>query len=120
MAMLLQRVLKGATALTALKALEMATLGGAAVLCRDDIGSLQPGKAADFVAIRLDRLEFAGAACHDPLGALVLCTPPTVDLSVINGRVVVSDGQVVGLDVEHLVARQNEIARDMVRRAHAA
>ena len=79
--------------------------------------SLEPGKAADFIGIKLDRVEFAGAACHDPLGALILCTPPNVDLSVINGRVVVRDGFIPGLDVERLVARQNEIAREMVRRA---
>ena len=117
LAMLLQRVAKGPSALTAMEALEMATLGGARVLCREDIGSLEPGKAADFIGIRLDRVEFAGGACHDPLGALVLCTPPNVDLSVINGRVVVADGQIPGMDMERLVARQNELAREMVKRA---
>jgi 8-oxoguanine deaminase len=117
LAMLLQRVAKGATALSAMEALEIATLGGAQVLRRDDIGSLEPGKAADFIGINLNRVEFAGAACHDPLGSLVLCTPPNVDLSVINGRVVVRDGQVPGIDMDRLVARQNEIAKGMVKRA---
>jgi 8-oxoguanine deaminase len=119
MALLLQRVAKGPAALSVDEALEMATLGGARVLGRDDIGSLAPGKAADFVGVRTDRLEFAGAACHDPAGALVLCSPPAVDLSVINGRVVVQDGRIPGLDLERLVARQNELAREMVRRASA-
>ncbi len=116
-ALLLQRVAKGATALTVDEALEMATLGGARVLGRDDIGSLEPGKAADLVGVRLGRLDYAGACCHDPAGALVLCRPPAVDLSVIDGRLVVQDGRIPGLDLERLIARQNELALEMVRRA---
>jgi 8-oxoguanine deaminase len=116
MAMLLQRVQKGAGALSAQEALEMATLGGAAVLGRDDIGSLSPGKAADFIAIHLDRLEYAGAG-HDPLGALLFCRPVNVDLSVINGRVVVQKGHIVGFDLERAIARQNEISQEMLKRA---
>jgi 8-oxoguanine deaminase len=116
MAMLLQRVQKGAGALSAQEALEMATLGGAAVLGRDDIGSLSPGKAADFIAINLDRLEYAGAG-QDPLGALLLCRPVNIDLSVINGRVVVEKGYIVGFDLERAIARQNEISQEMLKRA---
>jgi cytosine/adenosine deaminase-related metal-dependent hydrolase len=116
MAMLLQRVQKGGGALSAHEALEMATLGGAAVLGRDDIGSLSPGKAADFIAINLDRLEYAGAG-HDPLGTLLFCRPVNVDLSVINGRVVVEKGHIVGLDLERAIARQNKISQEMLKRA---
>jgi 8-oxoguanine deaminase len=116
MAMLLQRVQKGAGALSAQEALEMATLGGAAVLGRDDIGSLSPGKAADFIAINLDRLEYAGAG-HDPLGALLFCRPVNVDLSVINGQVVVEKGYIVGFDLERAIARQNEISQEMLKKA---
>ena len=117
MALLLQRVSKGVTALSVGEALEMATLGGARALGRDDIGSLAPGKAADLIGIDLDRLDYAGAAPHDPTGALVLCRPATVDLSIINGRVVVEDGRISHLDLERLVARHNELALEMVRRA---
>ncbi len=116
MAMLLQRVQKGAGALSAQEALEMATLGGAAVLGRDDIGSLSPAKAADFIAINLDRLEYAGAG-HDPLGALLFCRSVNVDLSVINGRVVVEKGHIVGFDLERAIARQNEISQGMLKKA---
>jgi len=115
MAMLLQRVLKGAGAMSASEALEIATLGGADVLGRDDIGVLAPGMAADFVGFDLNALEYAGAGVHDPLGALLLCAPRRCDLSVINGRVVVEDGQIAGFDMERAVARQNEIARQLVR-----
>ena len=115
MAMLLQRVQKGAGALSAQEALEMATLGGAAVLGRDDVGSLEVGQAADFIAIDLNRLEYAGA-WHDPLAALVFCTPVNVDLSLINGRIVVEGGRLVGLGLEEIVARHNRISRRMVER----
>ena len=101
-------------ALGAAEALEIATLGGASVLGRDDIGALAPGMAADFIGYRLERLDFAGAL-HDPLAALVFCTPPKVDLSVINGTVRVNDGEIVGLDVTALTRRHNEISRKMLR-----
>ncbi|MGL1381495.1 amidohydrolase family protein, partial [Vibrio parahaemolyticus] len=60
-ALLLQRVGHGPDAMTARQALEIATLGGARVLNRDDIGALAPGMAADFVAFRTDRIGMAGA-----------------------------------------------------------
>jgi cytosine/adenosine deaminase-related metal-dependent hydrolase len=101
-------------ALGAAEALEIATLGGASVLGRDDIGALAPGMAADFIGYKLERLDFAGAL-HDPLAALVFCTPPKVDLSVINGAVRVKDGEIAGLDVAALVKRHNEISRGMLR-----
>jgi len=112
-AMLLQRVMGNPNALGAQEALEIATLGGASVLGRDDIGSLAPGMAADFIGYRLDRLSFAGAR-HDPLAALVFCTPPNVDLSVINGQVRVRDGAIVGLDTHALARRHNEISRKLI------
>jgi len=91
-AMLLQRVGFGPAAMTARDALTLATRGGAAVLNRDDIGVLAPGMAADFIAFDLANPNFAGAL-HDPVAALVFCTPAQVALSVINGRVVARDGQ---------------------------
>jgi len=112
-AMLLQRVMGNPNALGAQEALEIATLGGASVLGRDDIGSLAAGMAADFIGYRLDRLSFAGAR-HDPLAALVFCTPPNVDLSVINGLVRVRDGEMVGLDTHALTRRHNEISRKLI------
>ena len=116
MAMLLQRVAKGASAFTVLEALELATLGSAAVIGRDDLGQLAPGKAADFIGVRLDRLELAGGAVHDPVAALLLCTPHGVDLSVINGRVVVRNGRLEGIELEPLIERHNQLARAMAAR----
>ncbi len=115
-AMLLQRVGGDPKALTARQALELGTLGGARVLGRDDIGALEKGKAADFVAVDVNRLDFAGAL-HDPVSALVFCSPPRVDLSVINGRVVVENGELATLDLPPVIERHNRIAREMVERA---
>ena len=117
-AMLLQRVGGGPKALTARQALELGTLGGARVLGRDDIGALQKGKTADFIAVKLNRLDFAGAL-HDPVAALVLCTPPRVDLSVINGRVVVENGELTTVELAPVIERHNRMAREMVQRAGA-
>jgi cytosine/adenosine deaminase-related metal-dependent hydrolase len=113
-AMLLQRVKGDAGVMSAQQALELATLGGAAVLGRDDIGALAPGMAADFIGYRLERLEFTGSL-HDPLAALVFCTPVNVDLSVVNGRVRVVGGQIVDLELPPLIARHNAISRAMIR-----
>jgi cytosine/adenosine deaminase-related metal-dependent hydrolase len=115
-AMLLQRVKGGAAVFSVQEALELASKGGAAVLGRDDIGSLEPGKAADFVGVNLNTLSMAGGAVHDPLAALLLCTIDRVDLSVINGKVVVRDGQLLTIDVGRLVERHNQIAAEMVAR----
>lgn len=117
-AMLLQRVGGNPGALTAREALELATIGGAQVLGRDDIGALEKGKAADFIAIKLDQPEYAGAL-HDPVAAPVFCATPRVDLSVINGRVVVQDGQLATIDLPPVVERHNRIAKEMVGKARA-
>ncbi len=116
MALLLQRVLGGASALTVYEALELATRGGAAVLGRNDIGVLSPGKAADFVGVSLKTLGMAGGAVHDPLAALLLCTIDHVDLSVINGQLIVRDGKLITIDLEDLIERHNAIAARMVKR----
>jgi cytosine/adenosine deaminase-related metal-dependent hydrolase len=113
-AMLLARVAGGGAALSAREVLHIATRGGAEVLGRDDIGVLAPGMAADVIGFLLDTLPLAGAAVHDPLAALVFCRPANADLVVVDGRVVVSDGELVGVDLARTVARHNECARAML------
>jgi cytosine/adenosine deaminase-related metal-dependent hydrolase len=113
MALLLQRVSGNPAGLSAEEVLWMGTVGGARVLGRDDIGQLAPGKAADFIGVRLDSVGFAGAL-HDPLAAMFFCSSQEVDLSVINGKVVVEDGQLVTLDLGPVVERHNEIARSLL------
>ncbi len=117
-AMLLQRVQLGATAMSAEEAIWLGTRGGAAVLGRDDVGSIVPGMAADFIAIGLDRLAFAGAQA-DPLAALLFCTPPNVDLSVINGKVVVKNGELLRLDLRDTIAHHNRLALELLERARS-
>lgn len=112
-ALLLQRVGFGPDAMTAREALEIATLGGAKVLNRNDIGALAPGMVADFVAFDLSHVAYAGGH-HDPLAALVFCTPTQVHTSVINGRVVVKDGQLATVDLPRVLERHNQLARQLV------
>ena len=112
-ALLLQRVGFGPAALGARDALEMATLGGARVLGRDDIGALAPGMAADLVAFDLRGIGFAGGL-HDPVAALVFCASASVALSVINGRVVVRDGHLTTIDLPVAIEQHNRLAAKLV------
>ncbi|MGI8963619.1 MAG: 8-oxoguanine deaminase [Thermomicrobiales bacterium] len=114
-AMLLQRVGGDPAAMSAREALRIATRGGAEVLGRDDLGYLAPGMMADIIGVRIDTLPFAGGAAHDPLAALVFCQPQNVDFSMINGRIRVSDGRIVDLDVPKLVAHHNRVAVALAR-----
>lgn len=116
MAMLLQRVQHGPAAMGARETLEIATLGGAKVLNRDDIGALAPGMAADIVTIPLNEIGLAGAL-HDPLAALLFCQVPRVQHSIVNGRVVVRDGRLTTIDLPALVERHNALARELVEAA---
>lgn len=123
-AMLLQRVgwpgfESRADRFSAREALELATLGGARVLQRDDIGSLEVGKAADLVAFRVDDLSHAGAM-DDAVAALMTCAPAQAWLSIINGRVVVENNELVGVDIAALVRRHNAASMDMLKRAGLA
>jgi cytosine/adenosine deaminase-related metal-dependent hydrolase len=115
MAMLLARVQGEANpaAMTARQALELATLGGARVLGRNDVGALAPGMAADFIAFNLDRLEFAGAG-HDAVAALLFCHAGPVDYSFINGRKVVDTGRLTTLDLPPLIEQHNQLAQTLV------
>lgn len=103
----------GGELLAARDALEMATRAGAEVLGRNDIGSLEVGKCADFTAVSLERLEYAGAQ-HDPVAAVLFAAPVTVDYTYVHGKAVVSEGRLVTTDSESLVAMHNSLASAMV------
>jgi len=103
----------GGDILTARQALELGTRGGAAVLGRQDIGSIEAGKCADFVGFNLNRLEFTGAL-HDPLAALVFCQPVGVDFSFVHGKAIVKNRQLLGLDVEAHVLKHNLAAKRLL------
>jgi 8-oxoguanine deaminase len=109
-ACLVARVLdRDASAMSARDALEIATLGGAAVLGRDDIGSLAPGMCADFICIDIDTPSLAGAQ-QDPVAALVLCQVDSVDYSFIHGRRVIDAGRITTLDLPRVVERVNRLS----------
>jgi cytosine/adenosine deaminase-related metal-dependent hydrolase len=112
-AMLLQRVGLGPSAMTARQALELATIGGARVLGRDDIGALAPGMAADFAAFDLRGVGTAGAL-HDPVAAIVFCAPERSSWVVVDGRVVVGDGRLSTVDLHSVLERHNRLSRKLV------
>jgi 8-oxoguanine deaminase len=113
-AMLLARVGDGPAAMSARDALEIATLGGAKVLNRSDIGSIRLGMMADIVAFDTRTLDFAGGL-HDPLAALLFCTPSKVNWSVINGRIVVREGRLAGIDLRRHIDLHNRLSQKLVR-----
>jgi cytosine/adenosine deaminase-related metal-dependent hydrolase len=99
--------------MTARDALRLATRGGAAVLGRSDIGSLEVGKCADFFAINLNRLDYAGAL-HDSLAATIFCQPVKVDFTVVGGKFVVKDGQLVTIEIGKLIEKHNKAAKQLL------
>jgi len=115
-ALMLQRVANGAESFTVMDALRLATTGSAAAINRPDLGRLGPGQAADFIGVRLDRMEMAGGAVHDSAAAMLLSPPLTVDINVVNGREIVVDGKLVDVEVPELVREQNRIAKAMAEK----
>lgn len=113
-ALLLARALGDPAGLSAREALRIATRGGAAVLGRDDIGRIAPGMSADVIAFRLDGLGMAGAL-RDPVAALVFCQPPAVDLSIINGAIVVEDGNLLVADLPRVIENHNKLSAQLLR-----
>lgn len=110
--MLLQRVGRGADAMGAREALEIATLGGAQVLGRPDCGSLEPGKRADIAVWDVSGIEAAGA--WDPVAALVFCGPTRVRDLFVEGRQVVRDGHLVTIDLPRVIEDQARLARRLM------
>lgn len=110
--MLLQRVKNGADAMSAREALEIATLGGAKVLGRDDCGSIEIGKRADIAIWDVTGLQAAGN--WDPVAALVLCGPFNVRDLLVEGRRVVDNGHLTGIELGKVVETQNRLARALV------
>jgi len=124
-AMLLARVKEGITGyslssenrklMTARDALYLATRGGANVLGRNDIGSLEVGKVADFFAIKLNTLDYAGAL-HDPVAATIFAQPVKTNYTVVNGKFVIKEGQLVNVDEQKLVEKHNIAAKRLLEK----
>jgi 8-oxoguanine deaminase len=110
-ALMINRLIYGAEAVTHLDALRWATEGSAACLGRGDIGRLEPGREADLALFTLDELRFSGA--HDPLAALVLCGAHRADRVMVAGTWRVIDGQPVGIETGRLREEHSRIARHL-------
>ena len=96
--------------MTARDALRLATRGGAEVLGRKDIGQLSAGFCADMALFDLRSLSFAGGAVHDAIGSLMLCASAPAAYTIVNGRVVVSEGQLATVDLGNVIERHNKFA----------
>ena len=111
-ALLLQRVARGADAMSAREALEVATLGGAQVLNRPDCGALIPGKRADIAIWDVSGIEAAGS--WDPVASLILCGPNRVRDLIVEGREIVRKGQIKTFDLASAITRQNRLAQKLI------
>ena len=111
--MLLQRVNSKASSMTAREALKVATRGGASVLNRDDIGVLAPGYAADITAFKRNNVDFSGSD-WDPVASLVFCGPGKANYTIINGKIIVSEGQLTTIPMEKLIQEHNTLSHDLI------
>ncbi|MCI0493866.1 amidohydrolase family protein, partial [candidate division KSB1 bacterium] len=116
-ALLLHRVHSGADAITAEQVLEMATLGSARLLGRNDIGSLEIGNAADVAIFDLNKLEYTGSL-SDPLAALIFSgINHEAATTIVNGKIVVREGKLVNIDETEIIRNGNQISENMLKRA---
>jgi 8-oxoguanine deaminase len=111
-ALLIGRLRYGADEMTHFKALNMATKGSAGCLGRDDIGEIAVGKQADLALFKLDEPRFSGAG--DPLAALLLCGAHRADHVMVGGNWRVKNGEIIGLDLEALMAAHSTAAKALV------
>jgi cytosine/adenosine deaminase-related metal-dependent hydrolase len=112
--MLVHRVKSGVASMPARDAFKIATCGGAEVLGRDDIGSIEPGKAADIAVFDVSGLDFAGSG-SDPLASLLFCgASQRAKYTIVNGKLVVKDGRLVNVDEFKLAEKANKLARKLI------
>jgi len=115
-AVLFARARGGPQALTVRDAVDLATMGGARVLGRqDEIGSLEVGKLADLAVWRLDTLAHIDVA--DPVAALVLGAQPPLELLLVNGRPVVEQDELINVDPSALATEVNRASKRLLARA---
>jgi cytosine/adenosine deaminase-related metal-dependent hydrolase len=106
----------GPSEMTPRDAIRLATRGGAEVLGRSqEIGQIKVGYCADFGMFRTDTLSMAGGAVHDPLGALLLCSSDNADYTIVNGRVIVREGQLNSVDINKLIEKHNNFSIELTK-----
>ncbi|PIS47929.1 MAG: 8-oxoguanine deaminase [Elusimicrobia bacterium CG08_land_8_20_14_0_20_51_18] len=115
-AMLVSRVKAGVASMPARDALKLATRGGAEVLGRTDIGSLEPGKAADLAVFDLNKIDYAGSI-SDPVASILFCGPSQrTKYTVVNGKIAVKNGRLTKVDEFRLTEKANKIAAKLMRK----
>ncbi|MFA6978410.1 MAG: 8-oxoguanine deaminase [Ignavibacteriaceae bacterium] len=112
-AMLLQRVKYGANALTAKQAFQLSIEGGANILGYSKTGKIKTDYLADLAIFNIDKLEYTGSL-SDPLAALLFSgISHQTEYTIVNGKVVVANGRLVGEDEELIISKGNEIAKKL-------
>lgn len=109
----------GPSEMTARDVLQLATRGGARVLGRSDIGYLAVGQCADMALFDINSLPLAGGAVHDDVAALVFCASPTTAFTIVNGQVVVRNGQITTADLPRLIEQHNLFAAQLTARGRS-
>jgi len=112
-ALLLQRIKYGESGLTGLEALKMATVSGADVLGRKDIGKIKEGYTADIIGVDINKIQYAGAT--DKISALIFCGTYKVDLSIINGKLIIEDGKFVELNLNKIIENQKKASQELLK-----
>jgi cytosine/adenosine deaminase-related metal-dependent hydrolase len=110
----------GPAEMTARDTLAIATRGGAGVLGRKDIGHIAPGMCADLALFDLRALSFTGGAVHDPVGSLLMCASAQAAYSIVNGKVVVREGQLATVDLPVLIEKHNKLALELAQASRSA
>ncbi|MEA2022077.1 MAG: amidohydrolase family protein, partial [Candidatus Caldatribacteriota bacterium] len=114
-AFLMHRLISGISAMSAEKILAMATNGGRDILNQPEIGSIEEGKAADMFLVNTKRLGFAGGL-SDAVSALVNSgDSQVVDMTIVNGKIVVREGKLTSINEEKLIEKANMISQNMIR-----
>jgi cytosine/adenosine deaminase-related metal-dependent hydrolase len=115
--LLIHRIKSGAESMPGEDVLWMATRGGARVLGRDDIGSIEVAKAADIILIDIKKLGYAGGM-HDPVASILFSGDShIVDTTIVNGKILVQNGELLNLDEEKVIDKANKTASEMLKRA---
>ena len=114
-AFLMHRLIYGISSMSAEEVLAMATNGGRDILNQPEVGSIEEGKAADMFLINTKRLGFVGGL-SDSISALVTCgDSQIVDITIVNGKIIVRDGRLVTIDEEKVAEKANKISQKMIK-----
>jgi len=113
-AFLMHRLIYGISSISVEEVLSMATNGGRDVLNQPEIGNIEEGKAADMFLINTKKLGFAGGL-SDSISALITSgDSQIVDITIVNGKIVVRDGRLVTIDEDKVVEKANKISQKMI------